>query len=110
MTTIHPYAFKAAMAAEAANEQGKFWEMHDLLFENQDHLTEADLLKYAEELGLDMDKFKAGLTSTKNRDLVNAQIQQGNIDGVNATPTFFVNGKKVDNWGNLRNAILAELN
>lgn len=106
----HTFAFKSAVAAEAANDQGKFWEYHNKLYENQEHLLKDDLLKYAEELGLDMEKFTATLEGNEKDALIESQIQQGKTDGVNATPSFFVNGKKVDNWGNLRQAILDELN
>ncbi|MFH1695815.1 MAG: DsbA family protein [Candidatus Micrarchaeota archaeon] len=106
----HPFAFKAAVAAEAANDQGKFWEYHDKLFENQDHLLRADLIKYAEELELDIEKFTATLDGNEKDALINSQIQQGNINKVSGTPTFFVNGKKVESWNKLREAIQAELN
>ncbi|MFH1663299.1 MAG: thioredoxin domain-containing protein [archaeon] len=110
LTSIHPFAFKAAVAAEAANDQGKFWEYHDKLFENQDHLLREDLIKYAEELGLDTEKFTETLDGNTKDSLINSQVLQGTKDGVGGTPTFFVNGKKVDSWGKLREAILAELN
>jgi protein-disulfide isomerase len=110
LTSIHPYAFKAAVAAEAANDQGKFWEYHDKLFENQDKLKKEDLLRYAEELGLDMKRFKATLESNEKDAIINSDLLQGQKDGVRGTPTFFVNGKKVQKWTELRQAILAELN
>ncbi len=110
LTSIHPYAFKAAVAAEAAGDQGKFWEYHDKLFENQDNLKKEDLIKYAEELELDIEKFTATLEGTAKDSVVNKDIQEGISKGVNSTPSFFVNGKKIGKWSNLKQAIQTELN
>ncbi len=110
LTSIHPFTFKAAVAAEAAADQGKFWEYHDLLFENQDKLTRNDLIKYAEQLDLDIEKFTAVLDGNEKDTIIQSDLAEGTKTGVNGTPTFFVNGKKIDNWGNLRQAILNELN
>ena len=89
----HPYALKAAEAAEAAAEQGNFWDYHDLLFENQENLKDSDLKKYAKEIGLDMDKFEEALNSGKFKDKVRGDLDAGEEFGVNATPTFFINGE-----------------
>jgi len=89
----HPYALRAAAAAEAAGEQGKFWEYHDKLFENQENLKDDDLKKYAKEIGLDMDKFEKAFNSEKLKEKVRADIDAGEKYGVNATPTFFINGE-----------------
>src|SRR5262245_29393883 len=77
----------------AAHEQGKFWEYHDKLFQNQKALSRPELEKYAEELGLKMDKFKAALDSNKYKEYVQADAKLGNSIGARGTPTFFVNGK-----------------
>jgi protein-disulfide isomerase len=89
-----PYGLKAAEAAEAAGEQGKFWEYYDLLFEAQGKLTSDDLKNYAKGLGLDMTKFNAAVDSEKYKDKVMADLADGEKLGVDATPTFFINGKK----------------
>jgi protein-disulfide isomerase len=91
--SAHPYALKAAEAAEAAAEQGKFWEYHDKLFENQENLKDGDLKQYAEELGLDMKKFEDALKTGKFKDKVRGDLDTGEKFGVNATPTFFINGE-----------------
>ncbi|HLL02893.1 MAG TPA: thioredoxin domain-containing protein [Myxococcaceae bacterium] len=90
---FHPNAKPAAEAAMAAHEQGKFWEMHDKLFSNQKSLDRATFEKYAQELKLDMNKFKAAMDSGKYRALIDADSAAGSAVGANGTPTFFVNGR-----------------
>jgi protein-disulfide isomerase len=90
---MHPNALPAAIAAEAAKEQGKFWEMHDKLFANQRALDRPNLEKYAQELGLDMTRFKAALDGQKNKDVIEAQQKEGQTFGVRGTPSSFVNGR-----------------
>jgi protein-disulfide isomerase len=89
----HPFAEPAALAAEAAHLQGKFWEMHDKLFEHQNALTPADLERYATEIGLDVAKWKADLAS----ELVKQTVAQDQADGMKldlpGTPTVYVNGR-----------------
>jgi protein-disulfide isomerase len=92
---FHDKAHLAAEAALAANEQGKFWQMHDKLFANQQALDRPSLEKYAEELGLNMTKFKAALDSGKFKDKVDADAKEGAAVGATGTPTFFINGTKV---------------
>jgi protein-disulfide isomerase len=92
---FHDKAHLAAEAALAANEQGKFWQMHDKLFANQQALDRPNLEKYAEELGLNMTKFKAALDSGKFKDKVDADAKEGAAVGATGTPTFFINGTKV---------------
>ncbi len=92
---FHNNARPAAMAAMAANEQGKFWEMHDKLFANQQNLDRASLEKYASELQLDMGKFKAALDSNKFDAYITADANEGTRVGANGTPTFFINGRQV---------------
>ena len=96
LAQVHPHALRAAGAAEAAGLQGRFWEMHDMLFEHQDALEAADLLAYAEALGLDMERFAADLDSDEVADRVRADFLSGARSGVNGTPTFFVNGERYD--------------
>jgi protein-disulfide isomerase len=99
LTQIHPHAEAAAVAAEAAAAQGKFWEMHDKLFENQQDLSERALLSYAAELGLDEDKFASDLENGTYREKIEADFMSGAESGVNGTPTFFINGVRYDgNW------------
>jgi protein-disulfide isomerase len=90
---FHPNAMPAAIAARAAGEQGKFWEMHDKLFADQQHLDRATYEKYAGELGLNMGKFKAALDSEKGKDAIAADSAAGGKIGARGTPAFFVNGK-----------------
>ena len=93
LLATHQYALKAAEAAEAAGEQGKFWEYHDILFVNQDNLRTEDLKSYAKQVGLDMKKFNEALDSGKYKDKVLADLDDGEKFGVTSTPTFFINGK-----------------
>jgi len=92
---FHQNAKLAAQAAMAAHEQGKFWEMHDKLFANQQALDRASLERYAQELGLDMGKFKAALDTNKYEAYVTADSNEGMRVGANGTPTFFINGRQV---------------
>jgi protein-disulfide isomerase len=89
---VHPHALGAAQAAECAAGQERFWEMHDLLFANQEHLKAADLRRYAERLGLDMARYTAEMDDQVYLQRVREQLQSGLDSGVRATPTFFVNG------------------
>jgi protein-disulfide isomerase len=92
---FHQNAKPAASAALAAGEQGKFWEMHDKLFENQTALDRASLDKYASELGLDVARFKAALDSDKFAAKINAEMKEAAAVEVNGTPATFVNGRKI---------------
>ena len=92
LADVHPQAELAAQAAEAAAEQGKFWEMHDLLLDRQDHLLKPDLLAYAEELGLDVPRFGKALYKHVHAGRVGQDVESADISGVSGTPTFFVNG------------------
>ncbi len=88
----HPQARKAAEAAEAAAAQSAFWPMHDLLMARASALSEADLLSYAAELGLDVDRFASELSAGVHGPRVQRDVGTGARSGVNGTPTFFVNG------------------
>jgi len=89
---FHQHAQLAAEAGEAANAQGKFWEMHDKMFANQQALDRASLEKYAGEIGLDVNKFKADLDSGKYKDAINKDVEYAKTVNVNGTPAFFING------------------
>ena len=91
--SIHPAALLAHQAALAAGEQGKFWEMHDLLFANQSTVKREDLTLYAARLGLDEERFKKDLDSDRLRQLIKSDIADGERLRVQGTPTFFVNGR-----------------
>jgi protein-disulfide isomerase len=93
---VHPHALHAALSAEAAAAQGKFWPMHDLLFEDQRHLAPAHLRGYAERLELDMARFDAELREDLYLQRVREEVEHGRRSGVRGTPTFFVNGKLTD--------------
>ena len=90
---MHPLAMPAAMAAMAAHEQGKFWEYHDKLFANQPRFQPDQLLQYAREVGLDVDRFKAALDGGRGRPSINADMAEANSLGVTGTPAFFINGR-----------------
>ena len=92
LTQIHPHAESAAEASEAAGAQGKFWEMHDLLFENQQTLDPPHLAAFAEQLDLDALKFVRELHEGRYRERVREDFMSGVRSGVNGTPTFFING------------------
>jgi protein-disulfide isomerase len=96
LEAVHPHALLAAQAAEAAAGQGKFWQMHDLLFENQRHLKLRQLRGYAERLELDMERFDSEIKDELYLQRVREHIESGNRSGVRATPTFFINGKIQD--------------
>jgi Na+/H+ antiporter NhaA/glutaredoxin len=94
LTDVHPEAELAAQAAEAAGDQGRFWEMHDLLLNHQDRLLKPDLLEYAEQLGLDLARFEKELQSHVHQARVAQDVESADMSGVSGTPTFFVNGRR----------------
>ena len=95
MSSIHPEAALAHEAAVAAQEQGKFWEMHDLLFQNQIRLRYDDLISYARELGLDVAAFKQALDTRRYRARVRRDLNEARKQEIAGTPTYFVNGVRV---------------
>lgn len=106
LTSIHQNAFAGARAAEAAGLQDKFWQMHDLLYENQSQWSESSdptkyFNQYAQQLGLNVAQFKQDYASTKVNDLINADMAAGNKLGVDATPTFYLNGKQIQTNANV---------
>ena len=96
ITTSHPHAGQAAEAAEAAAVQGPFWEMHDLLYENQQHLEDPDLRGYAERLELDVERFDKELAEHVHAERVYEDFMSGVRSGVNGTPTFYINEARHD--------------
>ena len=96
ITTIHPHAFLAAEAAEAAGAQGTFWKLHDMLFTHQQQLEYQDLLRYAQAIGLDVARFDQELQAHSYRDAVKLDFRRGVQDGVNGTPTIFINRRRYD--------------
>ncbi|RJQ18192.1 DsbA family protein [Candidatus Woesearchaeota archaeon] len=92
---FHQFAQKSSEAAECADEQGKFWEYHDKLFESQDALDTASLKQYASELGLDTAKFNSCLDTGKYASEVSKDLSDGTAAGVSGTPSFFINGQKI---------------
>ena len=94
----HPVAMMAALAAEAASLQGKFWEMHDKIYEDQENLDGNALLSYAEELNLDLHDFADNWKSNELLSKVEKDFEGGIHSGVNGTPTFFINGDRLNNY------------
>ena len=108
LSDVHANAQAAAEAAEAADDQGAFWEMHDLLFAHQDALTPSDLVTYAAELGLDVERFATDLASHAGAARVADDVDSADLSGVSGTPTFFVNGRRhhgAYDIGTLSNAV-----
>ena len=96
LASIHPHAESAAEAAEAAGAQGKFWDMHDCLFEHQQALDDIYLLEYADMIVLDVERFSADLREHRYAARVRQDFLSGVRSGVNGTPTFFINGMRYD--------------
>ena len=93
---VHPHALSAAEAAECAGAQQRFWPMHDLLFDNQQHLKPPQLRGYADRLQLDMARYDLEMEDHVYLQRIREHMQSGRASGVRATPTFFVNGKLKD--------------
>ncbi len=126
LSSLHPNAFAAHRAAEAAGQQDKFWEMHDILFERQPSwsaqqsgLSVSDAAAvfegYAEEIGLDMDKFRADVESEEVFDYIDSHLDSGSQLGVTGTPTIFLNGEEItersaEELGAIIDQILADNN
>lgn len=96
LSEIHPHAFRAAMAAEAADQQNSFWPMHHLLFQNQSSLSEAGIVQLAQILKLDMKRFQRDLHRPDLEERVRADFNAGIRSGVNGTPTLFLNGVRFE--------------
>lgn len=98
LTGRHPHALLAAQAAEAAGEQGRFWEMHDRLFEHQDALAADDLRRHAAEVGLDMERFDAALAQGRGLARVERDLASGERSGISGTPAIYLNGERYDGF------------
>ena len=93
----HKFAWPAAMAALAANKQGKFWELHDQLYENYNRLSEQKIREIAQQVGLDMEKFDNDMKDPELKAIVERDFQEGARIGVRGIPTIFVNGRQLRN-------------
>ena len=107
LSQVHPHAEHAAEVAEAAGERGRFWPMHDMLYENQQALADPQLLAYAAELGLDPAWVEPALRSHAFGPRVRADFLSGVRSGVNGTPTFFINGVRHDGAWDENNLLAA---
>ena len=107
LVDIHEHAEHAAEAAESAAAQGRFWEMHALLFENQNALDDDDLAGYAAELGLDPKRIMAEVESGAHAARIKKDLISGEQNEVNGTPTFFVNGKFFEGEPNVEDLVAA---
>lgn len=113
LTELHPLAELAAEAAEAAASQGKFWDMHDVLFERQRQVTDKqDLAGLAESLGLDVARFRSDVEERRHRQRVQGDLARAHHDRASGTPTFFINGVRYQgdsDQASLRQALTAAL-
>lgn len=109
LTMDHPNAQKAAESAEAAAHQGKFWQMHDLLFENQSRFGLETFVELARQLDIDADWFRTALAEDRFAEQVRADFNSGVRSGVNGTPTFFINGERYDGIWNEGDYLLEAL-
>jgi protein-disulfide isomerase len=94
LNDVHPRAQLASEASEAAAAQGRFWDMYDLLLSHQDELMMRDLVRYATELGLDVERFQEELRQRKYAQRVSEDVASADESGVSGTPTFFINGRR----------------
>jgi protein-disulfide isomerase len=107
LTNVHPHAESAAEAAEAAGAQGRFWEMHDRLFEHQDALEDEDLVAHADALGLDVERFVEELADGVHGPRVRQDFLSGVRSGVNGTPSFYINGVRYNGQYDLASLLAA---
>jgi protein-disulfide isomerase len=108
LTEIHPHALHAALAAETAAMQGKFWQMHDYIFHHQHTLEDSDLEQFAEAVGLDLQQFALDMAEQRSLARIVEDVEGGERSGVQGTPTFFINGALYrGSWE--REALLAAL-
>ncbi|SFQ02944.1 DsbA family protein [Parafilimonas terrae] len=96
LSKVHPFAFAAAVATEAAALQNKFWEMHDIIFENQERLNIENIIVFAENIGLDLQQFKYNIQQKEQSVKVERDFESGLRSGVNRTPSFYINGNKYE--------------
>jgi protein-disulfide isomerase len=112
LVSVHTQAFRAALAAECANDQGKFWEYGDKLFEKQPDFSRNELVEYAKDLGLTVDGdsgFAACLDSRIHTEIIRTDMRDGEQRNISGTPTFFVNGEVVSDWTQLKQVIQGKL-
>jgi protein-disulfide isomerase len=105
LTSIHSNAFLAALAVECAGEQGKFWDMHNSVFENQSALSPETIMGISQKIGLDGDQFSECLNSRKYETDVNQDVEDGERYGVEGTPTFFVNKQLAPSVGDIERLV-----
>jgi protein-disulfide isomerase len=92
LTEIHPHALHAALAAESAASQGSFWQMHDYIFHHQHTLEDADLARFAETLGLELQQYAHDMAHQRFLPRIEEDVESGESSGVQGTPTFYING------------------
>ncbi len=110
LTTVHPLAMPASIASECADKQGKFWAYNDMLFSNQPNFLPADLENYARQTGLNISEFNQCQSQSADVEaLIRGDMTLGNKQGVSATPTFFVNGQKVEGYDDLEKIVAEKL-
>ena len=107
LSNSHPHAQRAAEAAEAAGAQGRYWEMHDLLYENQNALEDEDLAGYAAALRLDVERFMSEVLSGVHEARIREDFRSGARNGVNGTPSFFINGARYNGMAGVEELIVA---
>jgi protein-disulfide isomerase len=107
ITTAHPHAEHAAEAAESAGAQGRFWDMHDTLYEHQRALGDAQLREYAATIGLDVERWVSDMETGAHLERVRADFMSGVRSGVNGTPTFYINGRRHDGSYDLETLLAA---
>lgn len=105
----HKFAHQSAMAALAAGNQGQFWEFHSQMLKNHAQVNDQKILEIAQGLGLNMDQFNQDRLSSSSRQLIQEDVENGRKIGVRGTPAVFMNGKRVNNPGNLPELIMREL-
>ncbi|MEO8770808.1 MAG: thioredoxin domain-containing protein [Ferruginibacter sp.] len=103
---VHPHAYISALAAEAAGKQGKFWKMHDLIFENQLRLNNNFLFELAEDIQLDTERFAKDWKSKDGEEKVEHDFESGVRSGVNGTPGFFINGNQLVGYNETYESLL----
>lgn len=103
---IHPHAYSAAVTAEAAGKQNKFWQMHDLIFENQNKITPNYLLFLAVSIDLDLAQFARDSKSEDIRNKIETDFESGIRSGVNQTPSFFLNGRRILTYNETYDSLL----
>lgn len=96
LINLHQYAFNASLAAYAAGQQGKFWEMYEYLFANQERLSNEIIREGAQKIGLDMAKYEVAVKAEESKNAIQKDLDAGAKFGVDSTPTFFLNGKKLE--------------